>query len=1515
MTSDPVSRRVLAALDAAVERLEAVERSRTEPIAVIGIGCRFPGGADGPDAFWELLRDGVDAIADVPGDRWSADALYDADPAVHGKTYVRGGGFLDGVDRFDASFFDISPREAISLDPQQRLLLEVSWEALEHAGANPRGLGGSASGVFVGVTTSDYARLLTSRSGLAGIDTYFGTGNTLNSTAGRLSYVLGLEGPSLAVDTACSSSLVSVHLACHSLRSGECDLALAAGVNLILTPEATIALSRARMLSADGRCKTFDESADGYGRGEGCGVVVLKRLSDAEAAGDNVLALIRGSAVNQDGASGGFTVPSGLAQQRLIRLALSNAGVEPGDVDYVEAHGTGTPLGDPIEIRALVAALGQARSPERPLIVGSVKTNLGHLESAAGIAGLIKTILALRHREIPPHLHLKHPSAKIPWRDIPVVVPTGPTAWVANGKARVAGVSSFGASGTNAHVVVQEAPIPEARAAAPAAAACLLTLSARTEPALEELAVRYERYLAANGDLDVANVCFTASTGRAEFDHRLCLVARSIEEACEKLRSRRWFQGKAQARSPEIPAGAPAERIAELWVQGAVVDWGTLPRESRPHRVPLPTYPWQRERYWPEGPSASNEDWLYAVEWVPQPRPAKTPDEVVRGLKLRVVDAYWNCIPALERAAAGYARAAVGAVGVVAAGQERLWERVREMAGEAEGEATEAERRGEAEGRGGLAAGEWALLERCGGQLREVLEGKVEGLKLLFPETGMTAEALYAESAGARAMNALVGQAVGAIVGGRGAEPWRVLEIGAGTGGTTAAILPELAGGRAEYVYTDVSGWFVGRGREKFGGHGWVRYAVLDIEEEPGAEHRGRYDVIVAANVLHATRDVGQSVRHVRRMLRPGGLVVVLEGTKRLRCMDVIFGVTAGWWRYADAERGRGRHPLLGVEAWERVLKGNGFEAVAATAGDGILSTQAVLVGQADRRGVERKRWWVVGDAQGVGGRVRRALGAGGEGEEGEPEGIVYVGNLEGTGGQGVGAAGQERCVRTLEFVQGVLGRQWRRTPKLWVVTRGAQERVVDVAGSGVWGLGRTLALEHPELGVVRVDLDGEAGEEGQAAQLVEELGREDGEGEVVYRGGTRHVGRLRRWAGAGGARRGVVLDGGKTYVVTGGTRGLGLEAARWLVRKGAKRLVLVNRSGEGNAATAALERAGVEVRVRKVDMGDEGQVDGLMGEIEREMGAVGGIIHSAGELADGVVQQQTRGRYERVLGAKVRGAWRLHEWTAGKGLEFFVLFSTAAAVLGSAGQSNHAAANAFMDGLAAYRRGRGEAGLSINWGAWAEVGAAAGAAVQARVAGKGLGRIGPGEGIRVLEQLMGAEVGAQVAVVPIDWPRFLAQFPATPFYSEFSAAGASHATEPAGPDVLQQLDAAPANKRLALMMSHVRSHVAEVLCLPAAGQIDPQRGFFELGMDSLTSVELRTRLQRALRCAVPATLAFDYPTIEALSRHLLETVFPPAAEPPDETPAQKTDLDDVPDQELARRLGAQLALVRKQRA
>ncbi|WP_019603603.1 type I polyketide synthase, partial [Teredinibacter turnerae] len=560
-TNAPANEQMMQRLKQAIQVIDQLEGrlkreldAKHEPIAIIGMGCRFPGGVYTPEQFWALLVDGTDAISEVPSQRWNIDEYYDADVDARGKISSRFGGFLDEIQQFDAGFFEVSPREAESLDPQQRMMLEVTWEALENGNVLPASLYGSNTGVFVAMSGSDYMMAEAKYVGEEGISAYFGTGNAHATACGRLSYTLGCQGPSFSVDTACSSSLVALHTACMSLRTGDCDGAIVAASNLMLTPDISITFSKAHMLAPDGRCKTFDAAADGYVRGEGVAAVYVKRLSDAVRDGDSVRAVVLGSAINQDGASGGLTVPNGVAQQSVIKQALKNARLEAGAVDYVEAHGTGTSLGDPIEIGALGAVYGRARSSDNPLLVGSVKTNIGHVEAAAGLAGLMKLVLSLEHGEIPRHLHCSNPSALIPWSELNVAVADSHRIWrsVAADGQRRAGLSAFGFGGTNGHVILASAPskpaagnfsVTEKAGVEPVARAWHpIKLAAKSPRALADQALSYTHALETlieAGDADalenLANFAYTANTSRSDFLFRDCAVAADRQSMVQAL--------------------------------------------------------------------------------------------------------------------------------------------------------------------------------------------------------------------------------------------------------------------------------------------------------------------------------------------------------------------------------------------------------------------------------------------------------------------------------------------------------------------------------------------------------------------------------------------------------------------------------------------------------------------------------------------------------------------------------------------------------------------------------------------------------------------------------------------------------------------------------------------------------------------------------------------------------------------------------------------------------------------
>jgi acyl transferase domain-containing protein len=1263
-------------------KLDQLERARQEPIAIVGLGCRLPG-ASSPEAYWEILRNGVDAISEIPRERWSIDEYYDADPEAAGRMYVRHGGFLKDVDRFDASFFGITPREASAMDPQQRLLMEVTWEALERAGIPPDSLMGQRGGVFIGISTSDYFQLELRSVAAESIDAYLASGGCGSVAAGRLAYFLGLQGPAVAIDTACSSSLVAIHAACQSLRSGESTIAIAGGVSLMLVPELTINFCRARMLAADGRCKTFDKSADGYVRSEGCGVVVLKRLSDAVDAGDRILALVRGTAVNQDGRSSGLTVPNGPAQEAVIREALRAAGVKPAEVQYVEAHGTGTALGDPIEVQALARALGEGRAASEPLLIGSAKTNIGHLEAAAGVAGLMKLVLALQHREIPRHLHFTEPNPHVDWKALPVRVAAAAAEWTASGGPRLGGVSSFGFCGTNAHVIVQEAPAETApNVESPDRRVHVMTVSARTEQALVQAAAALADDLETR-DTSIADICHSANAGRSHFDHRIAIAAadraafvsalrkttgaspahraatapslaflftgqgsqyrgmgrelydsepvfrRSMDRSDAILRAdlgrsilpvvfedetglldqtamtqpvifaleyalfemwsswgvrptfvmghslgedvaacaagvfslddglrmiaargrlmqslpqggsmvtvfapeqvvreairgfeaelaiaaingpesiavsgstgaldqvvhaltargvksrsmtashafhsplmdpileafgritasialsepsielissltgaaagegelidptywarhvrqpvrfadairtlhargcrtflelgpaptllglgRRCVEESAASWVPSLRKGRSdseqiAESVAALYEAGVSIDWKAWDAGRRRGRVTLPTYPFQRERYWgiesvaavksPVPASDNSTAWNAAV--------IAAADQSDRAPFDLAVGSYAGKWSALEQLTTAYMVRALRQVGAFATANDRataetLLERfdilaeyrtliarwLRKLAADGllqqEGdEFVAAQPLADIDVGPALSAAtaqfadDPALLNyvaHCGGQLVEVLTGKESPLETLFPGgSSHLAKPLYETGPVARYFNGIARAAIAAAAGRLSASGCRILEIGAGTGGTTAAVVPALESADVSYTFSDVGALFLSKAQDRFTAYPFVEYAQLNIERDPEAQgfQAGAYEVILAANVLHATRNLHDTIDRTMRLLAPGGVLVLLETTSHPSWFDVSTGLIHGWQIFEDDLRGD--HPLLPASDWERLLNSHGAVAVqtypSAASPAGVLGQHVVI--------------------------------------------------------------------------------------------------------------------------------------------------------------------------------------------------------------------------------------------------------------------------------------------------------------------------------------------------------------------------------------------------------------------------------------------------------------------------------------------------------------------------------------------------------------------------------------------
>jgi acyl transferase domain-containing protein/acyl carrier protein len=1558
------------------ERLEAA--SRREPVAIIGMGCRFPGAAS-PDEFWRLLEAGFDAIGEVPADRWDKAGPFDADPDTPGRMAVRQGGFLADIGQFDPAFFGIAPREAQSMDPQQRLLLEVAWEALEHAGLPADRLAETATGVFVGQCNNDHFQRVLGQ-GRAAIDGYAASGNAPSVTSGRLAYCLGLRGPAMTVDTSCSSSLVALHLACQSLRAGETGLALAAGVNLMCAPEVTIAMSKARMLAPDGRSKAFDARADGMARGEGCGVLVLKRLADARADGNEILAVIRGIAVNQDGRSAGLTVPNGPAQEAVIAAALAEAGVAGSEIAYVEAHGTGTPLGDPIEVRALANVLGAGRAGGSKLLIGSVKTNIGHLEAAAGVAGVIKTVLCLRHAHIAPSLHFATPNPHIPWSEIAVAVAGRGQTWP-GGQTRLAGVSSFGFSGTNAHVVLAEAPEQDRAPTGEETADQLtcLPLSARSAAALRALALDYAALLETGAALP--EIARAACLGRSHHPWRLAVVADRAGQAAQALRA--FASGehhpalRASGSRNEDPAASPQDAAAHAYVAGGTVDWSALYGMAPGGGVNasrLPTYRFDRQRYWIEPPSRAPEGnrLFYQVRWEKRPAPPALhavdrfmPEVTAKFQALarqHGLGIYDRLSPLLDRLSRAHVADALRALGFddtpgrrfatekavsslrVIGRQRRLFERILDMLA-ADGVVRASQGGWEvtsplpAESADGLYDGiedfgsadaPLRLLRRCAGALAAVLTGTEDPLALLFPGASLAeARALYVESPAARTYNGALAAAVLAAL---PAEPpgarLRVIEIGGGTGGTTETLLAALGPERVEYTFTDVSPLFLERAAARFPG---LRTGLLDIERDPAGQgyEPGRYDIVVAANILHATADLAQSVRHASRLLAPGGLLLCLEAVQPERWSDLTFGMTEGWWRCADT-RLRPRHPLVPVATWRAVLAEAGLTATAAIGGDaGAMAgqaQQALLVAQAAR---PARRFTLVGGADGLAGTLAERLQARGHDvtlreiaadatEIGDGD-LVYLGALSLTADATADSCAELACAQPLRWLSAYAGGGRGRA---WLVTAGAQPVTGGLGQGGrfqapLWGIGRVFALEQPLLWGGLVDLPPEGGPGAQLDALVAALESGDDEDQSGTRDGNRHVARLARVAGPSPAAA-PAIQADATYLVTGGFGGLGLLVGRWLAERGARHVALLGRNPDmGSAGVRAIQALGAQVIPLAADVADAGALRRLLDQLARTAPPVRGIVHAATDVSMAPIAALTPAQLQTMLRPKIAGLLALEQ--AVSGLDFAVLFSSTAALTGAAGMAHYAAANAFLDASAH----QGAAGfakqvLSVNWGRW-DIVRAASAGEQAALQQGGLNPLPAAVALDAMGQLLaGGE--RQMMVADIDWSRLRPLYErarARPLLAEMSndgvaapQPGASPSLPPPPAGLPDRLLQAPPEAREALLEAFVREAVATTLAIADPQTVSLEDGLFNLGMDSLMALDLHRRLEQGIGRGLPSTLTFNHPNIRALVRYLggLLDFTPAAAAPPDRV--ADSDLDALSEADIEQRLRARLRAV-----
>jgi acyl transferase domain-containing protein/acyl-CoA synthetase (AMP-forming)/AMP-acid ligase II/acyl carrier protein len=1442
-----------------------------EPIAIVGMACRFPG-ASSPDEFWTLLREGRCTIRSSP-----------RLPGVEA-------GFLDAVEDFDREFFGLSASEAQAMDPQQRLLLEVAWEALENASLTPAQLTGRRVGVFIGVNAG-YVFLQFSRPESWNlINAHSGTGLAFCCTANRLSYHLNLHGPSLAIDTACSSSLVAVHQACQSLLNGECELALAGGTNLLLSSHLQLVLERAGMLSPSQRCKAFDAAANGYVRGEGCGLVVLKRLVDVQRDGDRVVALIRASVINQNGRGNGLTAPNPHAQEVLIRQALTQAGLAARDIDYVEAHGTGTRLGDPIEMSALQAALTEGRHPDERCWVGSVKTNIGHLEAAAGIAGLIKAVLSLQHAEIPPHLHLEQLNPLIRLAETPFAIPTRHEPWPRNGeppsRPRRAAVSSFGFGGTNAHVILEQAPpVPAAEPLGDGRPPLnLFPLSAHSPAALRALAERYASYLKARPATPLQHLCFTLSTRRTHHPERLALCTTSVAELAEQLQTFAASGRVAEIRSGRAASQAPSVTFLFSGQGAQYLNMGRQLYESQP-----------------------------SFRAVLQECDALLRDDLEQPL-LSVI--FGDTPELLDQTA--YTQPALFALEYALACLWRQWGvEPAALLGHSVGEYVAACLAGVFSMRDGL-----RLIAARGRLIQQLPQ---DGAMLAVNAEESYLSATIQDCADAVSI-AAVNAPRNTVLSGHRTVLERLQErfLAAGLNSRflpvshafhsplLAPILDEfhaLAAG-VEYASPRLT-WISnldGRPMDRAPDPDyWTRHLRGTVRFADGIRHLGAtHGVFLEIGPRPVLSGLGMQCLSDPQIqwlpsLHPAreDWAVLLESLAQC----YVSGVPLDWQGFhQDCPRHRFSDlPTYPFQRSHYALPPPPSRAVDGTspaAGQDEDTLPVSADGPADWSYIPQwepvplpvrpvqTEWLLLADTQGVGAALQAQLEQQGQScilvtadlpaslpAGPKPLQVVCLWGLDWPPAAALDPATLppflDRFSHHLLALLHELSARRLQPVHLWLVTRAAVATTPDEGSATLdgllqallWGLGRVLRSEYPDWQIRLVDVSGTAAQAAQ--QLLQESGTADGRTEVCWRSGQRYAWRLQRQA-LDAAAAPLRLDG--TWLISGGLGHLGLALAEWLAQQGVRHLLLLGRRPPGPEAAdrlAALGAQGVIVDVRTLDICDYPALCALLDDIQRDRPPLQGVIHAAAVLDDGILHQQTAARFNAVLAPKVLGGWYLHRLTERLPLRYFILFASAAGLFGNPGQSAYAAANAFLDALAGYRQARGLAALSIDWSAWTE--AAADPKVAQQLARHGLIPVAAKAGLSFLEHALQLD-RPQLAFLPLVAGRTVD--PLQPPGWDSTSVATGSASPPAG--LLQRLQQRAPEQRKSELQEYILDLAAAILgCAPTA--IDPYRGFFEQGLDSLNVVELRNRLQQDLSQPLPTTLPFDFPTAAALSDALLQ--------------------------------------------
>ncbi|NKE56154.1 SDR family NAD(P)-dependent oxidoreductase [Lentzea sp. PSKA42] len=1451
---------------AALVPLEAVRAVPDEPIAIVGMACRYPGGVSSPEDLWRLVTSGADVVSPFPADRnWDLEKLFD------GASHTRSGGFLYDAAEFDAEFFGISPREALAMDPQQRLLLEVSWEALERAGIDPVSLRGTNGGVFAGVMYHDYgAGLLDAPAGTEG---YWTTGTAGSVVSGRVAYTLGLQGPAVTVDTACSSSLVALHWAAQSLRSGESSIALAGGVTIMSTPQTFVEFSRQGGLAADGRCKAFSDSADGTGWSEGAGLVVLERLSDARRNGHTVLAVLRGSAINQDGASNGLTAPNGPSQQRVIRQALASAGLSTSDVDAVEAHGTGTTLGDPIEAQALLATYGQDRSV--PLWLGSVKSNLGHTQAAAGVAGVIKMVMALRHGVLPRTLHVTEPSRHVEWGTGRVELLTSDQPWPSVSRERRAAVSGFGVSGTNAHVILEEAPEVEVKPEEPSTVLSVVpwVVSAKTSAALD---AQLERLRSVNAPaLDVAASLVSA---RAQLENRAVVVD-----------------------GTEITRGVASERPLAVLFSGQGSQRLGMGRELY-------------ERF---------------------PVFASAFDAVLEHLDVSLREVMWgHDVDALN--ATRYTQPALFAIEVALFRLAASFGvRPDFVGGHSIGEIVAAHVAGvfSLEDACRLMDARSRLMQALpsGGAMVALQATEEEVLPLLGPDVSVAAV-----NGPRSVVVAGTEDAVAAVVDRFADRKTKRLTVSHAFHSPLMnpmlddfrAVVEGLSFSEPQIpVVSNVTGQLAVRDQLTSPEY-WVRHVCEAVRFSDGVRALGRQGVsaflelgpdgVLSALVAEMTetgavpldtavvamlrRERPEEASAVSALARlhvagvPVDWTVLFEGAGAVRVdLPTYAFQRSRFW--PEPEVAAGKADPLDAAFWQLVENDELASVldldpeVAAAVVPALSSwrtrqrSQSVVDSWRFRESWHRLSMsgaftgsWLVVVPPGKWDTWTRDVVEILGGVAVSPDEIASLAGREFTGVASLlGVADDSGDVPyplagTLELLRALEGVE----APLWTVTRGAVSTghgdiVTSPVQAALWGMGRVAALEMPRRWGGLIDLPG--GVDNQIAQgLQAALTNSLGEDQIAVRGNGVFA---RRLVPAPRGEHGEDWTPSGTVLITGGTGALGGFVARSVAARGASHIVLTSRRGPMTPGiehlVAQLEGFGAEVSVEACDVADRAALEELL----ERFPDLTAVVHCAGvDSGDAPLAELSADQLGELLRAKMVSARNLHELTGN--LDAFVLFSSGAAAWGSGGQPAYSTANAYLDGLAQFRRGQGLVATSVQWGAWAEAGMAADPEAYDQLRRHGVLPMDPELALTALVQAV-SDGETVLTVTNTDWARFAPGFTASrpsPLFSAIPevAAALSSEADASGAEIALQEKLAGLSEadRSRVLLDLVRFEAAAVLGYSGVESIHAEKAFRDQGFDSLTAVEMRDRLKAATGLPVPSALVFDHPTPRLVAEHLL---------------------------------------------